>query len=88
MKYKPRATAHAVATTVGTLYVVCRMAVAFFPDLAMSVAQSWFHGLELGKVSDWNLSLESFILGFVTSVVGTWLVGYVFATTYNYFNKR
>lgn len=88
MKHEPNTTANAAAVTVATLYIVCRIAVSIFPDLAMSVAQSWFHGLELSKVSGWNLSVGSFILGLVTSAGGAWLVGYVFANTYNYFAKK
>lgn len=88
MKHEPNATANALAITVAILYVVCRIAVALFPDLAMSVAQSWFHGLELSKVSGWNLSMGSFILGLITSTAGAWLVGYIFASAYNYFAKK
>ncbi|MCL5797354.1 MAG: DUF5676 family membrane protein [Patescibacteria group bacterium] len=88
MKHEPNATANAAAVTVAALYVVCRLAVSLFPDLAMSVAQSWFHGLELSKVSGWNLSMGSFILGLVTSTVSAWLIGYVFASAYNYFAKK
>lgn len=88
MKHEPMATANAAAATVAALYVFCRIAVALVPDLVMSIAQSWFHGLELSKVSGWNLSMESFILGLVTSAGGAWLVGYVFANAYNYFLKR
>ena len=85
MKHEPNATAKAAAVTVAALYTICRVGVALFPDLAMSVAQSWFHGLELSNVSAWNLTTGSFILGLLTSSVGAWLVGYVFATAYNYF---
>ncbi|OGY17388.1 MAG: hypothetical protein A2784_02820 [Candidatus Chisholmbacteria bacterium RIFCSPHIGHO2_01_FULL_48_12] len=88
MKHEPLVTANAIAVTVAALYVVCRIAVALFPDLAMTVAQSWFHGLELSKVSGWNLSLGSFILGLITSAAGGWLIGYVFANSYNYFVKK
>lgn len=88
MKHEPNATANAAAVTVAALYVICRIAVALFPDLAMSVAQSWFHGLELSKISGWNLSMGSFILGLATSAGGAWLVGYLFANVYNYFVKK
>ncbi len=88
MKHEPNATANAAAVTVGALYIVCRIAVALFPDLATSVAQSWFHGLELSKVSGWNLSMGSFILGLLTSTASAWLIGYVFANAYNYFVKK
>ena len=88
MKHESNATANAAAVTVAALYVICRIAIVLFPDLAMSVAQSWFHGLELSRVSSWNLSLGSFILGFGTSTIGAWVIGYIFAKTYNYFLKR
>ncbi|MEK7101402.1 MAG: DUF5676 family membrane protein [Patescibacteria group bacterium] len=88
MKHEPNATANAAAVTVAVIFVVCRLAVALFPDLAMTIAQSWFHGLQLSKVTGWDLSLGSFILGLVTSTGGAWLVGYIFASTYNYFVKK
>ena len=83
MKHEPNTTANAAAVTVAIIFVVCRVAVALFPDLAMTIAQSWFHGLQLSKVSGWDLSLGSFILGLVTSSGGAWLVGYLFANAYN-----
>jgi len=88
MKHEPNATANALAVTIGIIYVVCAAAVVLFPDLAISVAQSWFHGLDLSKISAFNVSLGSFILGLITSVAGSWLIGYVFANAYNYFVKR
>jgi len=87
MKHEPNATANAVAVSVAIIFVLCRIAVALFPDLAMAVAQSWFHGLEISKVSGWNLSLDAFIIGLITSTIGAWLVGYLFAIVYNYFVK-
>ena len=88
MKHEPNATANVAAVTVAVVYIVCRVAIVLFPDLVMTIAQAWFHGLELSKVSGWNLSLGSFILGLVTSSGGAWLVGYLFANAYNYFVKK
>lgn len=88
MKHEPNATANAMAVTVAIIFIVCRLAVALFPDLAMTIAKSWFHGLEISQVSGWNLSLGSFVLGLATSVGGAWLIGYVFANVYNYFIKK
>ena len=85
MKHEPNATANAVAVSVAIIFVLCRIAVALFPDLAMAVAQSWFHGLNLSKISGFSVTPGSFILGLVTSTVGGWLIGYIFAKAYNYF---
>lgn len=88
MKHEPNATANAVAVTVALIYVVCAVVVVLLPDLAMSVAQSWFHGLDLSKISAFNVTPGSFVLGLITSTAGAWLIGYVFANVYNYFVKK
>ena len=69
MKHSPTSTANAVSVTSAILYVFCRIAVSLFPDLSMSIAQSWFHGLEISKVTGWSLSLGSFVLGLVSLTV-------------------
>lgn len=88
MKHEPKATANAMAVTVGVIYIVCVVSVVLLPGLAMTVAQSWFHGLDLSKISAFNVTLGSFILGLITSTAGSWLIGYIFASAYNYFAKK
>ena len=88
MKHDPNVTANSSAVTSAILYVFCRIAVSLFPNLSISIAQSWFHGLEISKVSGWSLSLNSFILGLVTFTITAWLTGYTFAKVYNYFAKK
>ena len=87
MKHDPKATANASAVTVAIIYIVCRIGIALFPDLGMTIAQSWFHGIQLTQISELNLSLGSFVLGLTTSTIGAWLIGYLFAKLYNYFLK-
>lgn len=79
------ATANAAGVTTAILYVVCRVLVGLFPDAFFSVAQSWFHGIELTKLGSWNLTTGMFILGIVSASIAAWLVGYLFARLYNYF---
>ncbi len=88
IKHEPNTTANATAVTVGVIYVACVITVVLLPDLSMTVAQSWFHGLDLSQISTFNVTVSSFILGLITSVGGSWLIGYIFATAYNYFAKR
>ena len=85
MKHDVDTIAKATALTVGVIYLVCAFSVILLPGLAMSVAQSWFHGLNLSKISGFSVTPGSFILGLVTSTVGGWLIGYIFAKAYNYF---
>ena len=88
MKHNPMTTANAVGATTAIVYVVCRLLVGLFPAAMMNVARSWFHGIDISKISAWNFSTESFILGIASATIGAWLVGYLFAKLYNYFLKQ
>lgn len=88
MKHDPKATANGAAVTVAIIYIFCRVGVSLFPDLSMSIAQSWFHGIQLTQISELRLTSGSFVLGLVTSMIFAWLVGYLFANLYNYFVKK
>ncbi|KKS22410.1 hypothetical protein A3A55_03845 [Candidatus Roizmanbacteria bacterium RIFCSPLOWO2_01_FULL_40_14] len=88
MKHDVQGTAKATAVTVAVIYIVCALGVLLFSNVSMTIAQSWFHGLDLSKIYTSNVTVGSFILGLVTSTTGGWLIGYVFATAYNYFVKK
>lgn len=88
MKKDPNATANASAVTVAVLYVVCRLLVGLFPDLMLTIAQSWFHMTGQSSFTSWDLTLGSFILGLITATVSAWAVGYFFTVSYNYFLKK
>lgn len=86
MKHNVMATANATAITVGFIYVACALLVAVFPEFFRVVAESWFHG--------WDTELfwtgtprGNFVLGLVSAMIGSWVVGYVFAWSYNKFIK-
>lgn len=76
-------TANAMGTTIAIVFVVCRLLVILAPDLMFSIAQSWFHGVELTKSASANVDPGSFLLGLVSSVASVWLIGYLFAVLHN-----
>ena len=89
MKHLPMASANATAATVAFIYIFCAVSVLLFPDLAMVIARSWFHGIDISRLTlSTQTTPSSLILGFVTATGGGWLLGYVFATAYNYFAKK
>lgn len=85
MKHNPIATANAAAVTTGIFYIICRVLVGLLPDLMMSISQAWFHGLTIGA---WNLASGSFIVGLISAGATAWIVGYIFAISYNSFVKK
>lgn len=88
MKLNVKALANASAVVVGSVYVVCALVVALLPELSMQIADSWFHGFKISNLGPGTVTIESLILGLVTSVVGTWVMGYVFAVVYNSFSGK
>jgi hypothetical protein len=82
------ALANAAGVVTAGVYVVCRVLVGTFPGMMFGVTQSWFHGMELRRFDAAGLSAGAFITGLVTSVLVAWLVGYLFAVAYNYFDKK
>lgn len=89
MKHNPMATANAMAVTVAFIAVVCALAIILAPELSLGIAQSWFHGIDLEKVrTAVNPSFGSILYGWITATAGGWLVGYVFATSYNWFSPK
>jgi len=88
MKKNPTATAHAAAITTAVIYVVCALLVIIAPDFSINVAQAWFHGLDITKISAYNVTVGSFVWGLITSTAGMWIVGYIFAHLYNTFADK
>ena len=87
LSHEPTVIANAAAATIGTLYIACAVSIALFPDLAMTIARSWFHGIRLEEISGWNVSLGSLVLGFTSATIGGWILGFIFAKFQNYFAK-
>lgn len=87
MRYKPIVIANSLAITTAIIYVICQVLVGLFPDLSFTIAQSWFHGIELSKLGSWNLTTSSFILGIVSSTITAWIIGYIFVYVYNFIGK-
>lgn len=85
MKHDLYATANAAGAVTGIVYLVCRVAVWILPDLSMTIAQSWFHNIDITALPQPASDPGTFILGLVSATVGVWLVGYAFAWTYNWF---
>lgn len=78
---------NALAVTTAIIYVLCRVLVGLFHNVSFAIAQSWFHGIELGKAGAWNLTMSSFVLGIISSTITAWIVGYLFIKVYRLFAK-
>ncbi len=84
----PMATANAAGVVAAVIFVACRLLVGIVPDFMFTVAQSWFHGVQLARLDTLNITTSTFMLGLVSSAVTAWLIGYLFAVVYNYFVEK
>lgn len=87
-KFNAVALANALAAATGLVSLLCAFSIILFPEFSLSIAQSWFHGLDLSKISGSKVTVESLIIGLVTMTTGAWAVGYVFAEVYNFSAKE
>ena len=83
MKHNAIITANALAVTTGLIYVVCAVLVVLFPDLSLTVFQSWFHGLDISKLALANVTVGTFVLGLATITAFAWGTGYLFVWVSN-----
>ncbi len=89
MKHLPIPTANATAATVAVVYIFCALGVLLFPDISMTIARSWFHGIDISKLTlSTQTNSGSLVLGFITATGGGWLLGYIFASFYNTFANK
>lgn len=86
--HEPVATANALATTIAIGYVVCAIFVVVAPDLSREITKALFHGVEITQFDGRTASMGSFVLGFISATVGSWLMGYLFAVMYTFFSKK
>ncbi len=80
--------ANALAFVSGTISLVCLLGVAFARDAFMALANSFFHGVDLSVLPAKEITLGSAITGFITIVVGAWIIGWLFAYCYNWCDRK
>ena len=59
------ALANAAGATTAIVFIACRILVGMLPTFMFSMAQSWFHGIELAQANTWNIPVSTFIFGLV-----------------------
>jgi len=77
--------------TFSITFTVCALAVALFPDGAVSFFNAWFHGLDLNLLKPPGgrpLAPGQFFYGLVGVAAASFIVGTLFAAVYNLIRRR
>lgn len=83
MKIKEQALANATGALGLIYYLVCYAVAVITPELYKSIAQAWFHMIDLGPA--WRSGPDGFVLGLVSFGAVSWITGWLFAKLYNVF---
>lgn len=85
MKISKKSLANGFALATGVLWTLCSLFVAILPDFSHTVTRWWMHGMDL---TQYNLTLGSFIWGGLTIIASFWLVGFVLGWSLEFMDKR
>ncbi|HLC96173.1 MAG TPA: DUF5676 family membrane protein [Candidatus Nanoarchaeia archaeon] len=70
----------------GIVYVGCALAIAFIPGTT-GFFSYLFHGIDITKIAT-TPNLRSTVIGFFESIAIAYLIGWLFAWTYNKFGPE
>ncbi|MCL4354826.1 DUF5676 family membrane protein [Patescibacteria group bacterium] len=79
--------ANAVAVVSAVFFVICTLLTYISPDLTGIFVQAWFHNFGLSSVKPIQLSLNLFLVGFISVALVSWVGAFVTVEVYNRFAK-
>ena len=83
MKLNEKALANALALVGAIYYIACYIIALIMPDVYKTIAQTWFHMLDLS--SAWKDAPDGLVLGLVSFTAVSWVSGWLLASSYNKF---
>lgn len=85
MKLNEKALANTLGILGAAYYFLCYLVAATFPELYKTIAQTWFHMLDLELA--WREAPSGFMIGLTSFTFISWVSGWVFAFLYNKLTK-
>ena len=82
-KLSPKRVAYSLASVSAILYIVCAVLIAIGPEATIKLFGSLFHGINIELIAQNTISFGSTILGLIEIVVGSLIIGWLFAKIYN-----
>ena len=80
-----------VGLTLGTLsavlYAICAIFYWITPKATLAYFNYLFHGVELTEIAR-QITFTDSVVGLVLIFVSTYVIGILFASLYNYFNRK
>ncbi|MEK6974421.1 MAG: DUF5676 family membrane protein [Nanoarchaeota archaeon] len=83
-KLNTKVVSFSLAIFSGIVYILCALFFAIVPQTTLNLFKDMFHGIDITKITNAPVPLGSTIIGFIEIVVLLLIVGWLFATIYNY----
>lgn len=83
-KLNPKKVALSLAIVASVFYIVCALLVAIAPDFTTKLFSNLFHGIDITKIANVNISIVSVLLGLIQIIIYIIIVGWLFAWIYNH----
>ena len=87
-KLNPKIVSLSLATISGILYIFCALLFIVIPQPSLGFFKNIFHGIDITKIAQSSISFGNTLLGFVEIIIAAFIIGWLFALTYNYFLAR
>ena len=82
-KLSPKRVAYSLASVSAILYIICAILISIAPEATIKLFGSLFHGINIELIAQNTISFGSTILGLIEIVVGSLIIGWLFAKIYN-----
>lgn len=73
----------ALAGVMGILSVVCALLLVLIPGFTMIFFNNILHGIDITQIAKASVTFGEFIMGLIEVLIGSYLIGCVFAKIYN-----
>lgn len=77
-----------LAATVGLFFIICTVSSQVAPVQYTQLFKSWYHVAVTKPPEATTFDIGKILLGFFTSTIVAWLMGWVWASLYNAFNGK
>lgn len=83
----PKVLSFSLASASGILSLLCALLLAIAPEATLKFFGSIFHGADITKIAS-PVTVSGVIIGLIAVVIVSFVSGWVFSVTYNYFLNK
>lgn len=72
----------AVAVFMALASLVCGLAIMIIPDIALSIASTWTHGIDYSTIWNPSVTFGDLIVGVISAFIASYIATWIFVIIY------